>query len=57
VARAYGVVAGDRSTASRWTFYIGRDGRILFIDTQVKPATAGRDLAARLAQLGVPRRK
>jgi peroxiredoxin Q/BCP len=57
VAKAYGVVTGDRSSASRWTFYIGSDGKILFIDRQVQPATAGRDLAARLAELGVPRRK
>lgn len=57
VARAYGVVAGDRGYASRWTFYIGRDGRILFVDREVTPATAGRDLATRLAALGVPRRR
>ena len=57
VARAYGVVSGDRTNASRWTFYIGKDGKILFIDKQVNTSTAGRDLAAKLADLGVARRK
>jgi peroxiredoxin Q/BCP len=57
VAKAYGVVAGDKAYASRWTYYIGKDGKILFIDKQVNTSTAGRDVAARLAELGVARRK
>ena len=57
VATAYGVVSGDRATASRWTFYIGKDGNILYIDKQISTATAGTDVAARLAALGIPRRK
>jgi peroxiredoxin Q/BCP len=57
VARAYGVVAPDQPFASRWTFYIGIDGRIAFIDKQVLPATHGEAVAAQLAQLGVPRRR
>ena len=55
-AKAYGVVADDRSFASRWTFYIGVDGRILHVDRQVSPANAGKVVAEHLAQLGVPRR-
>jgi peroxiredoxin Q/BCP len=43
--------------ARRWTFYIGKDGRILFVDKDVKVDTAGRDVAAKLAELGVPKRK
>jgi len=54
VARAYGVVTDQRPLAARWTFYIGPDGRILYIDKQVSPAEAGADLAAHLKQLGVP---
>lgn len=54
---AYGVVADDRSYASRWTFYIGMDGKILYIDRQVSPASAGKVIADRLAQLGVPKRR
>ena len=57
IAKAYGVLWGGLGIASRWTFYIGADGRILFIDKSVKPATAGRDIAARLEALGIPKRK
>ncbi len=56
VATAYGVVDEDQSFASRWTFYIGLDGRILYIDKQVSPATHGKMVAAKLAELGVRRR-
>jgi len=51
-ARAYGVL-GPSGFASRWTFYIGADGRILDIDTHVRTASHGRDVAARLTQLGI----
>jgi peroxiredoxin Q/BCP len=52
VARAYGVL-GPSGFASRWTFYIGADGRILDIDTQVRAASHGRDVTARLTELGI----
>lgn len=52
VARAYGVL-GASGFASRRTFYIGADGRILDIDTQVRSASHGRDVAARLTELGI----
>jgi peroxiredoxin Q/BCP len=52
VAKAYGVL-NERGTASRWTFYIGRDGRILAIDKAVKPATSAEDMAAKLGELQV----
>jgi peroxiredoxin Q/BCP len=55
VASAYGVL-GRLGFASRWTFYIGPDGKILFIDKSVKTSTAGADIAAKLAELGVVRR-
>jgi peroxiredoxin Q/BCP len=55
VAQAWGVRAAA-GYAQRWTFYIGGDGRVLDIDKQVNPKTAGADLAARLAHLGVERR-
>lgn len=57
VATAYGVVDEDQPFASRWTFYIGLDGRILFIDKQVSPTAHGKNVAAKLAELGVPRRR
>ncbi len=53
VARAYGVVAGDKQYASRWTFYIGKDGRILYIDKNVSPAAHGKDVLERLKALGI----
>ena len=43
--------------AKRWTFYIGQDGKILFVDKEVKPDTAGADVARKLAELGIPKRK
>ena len=53
VATAYGVIPEGRQFASRWTFYIGPDGKILFIDKAVKPSTSGEDIAAKLADLKV----
>jgi thioredoxin-dependent peroxiredoxin len=56
VARAYGVVQNETSFAVRWTFYIGVDGKILFIDKAVSPTNAGQAIAQKLAELGVARR-
>jgi peroxiredoxin Q/BCP len=53
VSAAYGVLKSDGSVANRWTFYIGTDGKILFVDRNVNVRTAGQDLAAKLAELGV----
>ena len=55
VANAYGVL-GRMGVASRWTFYIGPDGKILHIDKAVKTSTAGQDVASRLEELGVAKR-
>lgn len=55
VARQYGVVTDDRTLPFRWTFYIGTDRKILFIDKSVQPAQHGADVAAKLAGLGVAR--
>lgn len=55
VARAYGVISGDQAYASRWTFYIGRDGKILYIDKKVNPEAHGRDIVERLKELGIGR--
>jgi thioredoxin-dependent peroxiredoxin len=56
VAAAYGVIGLGMPGALRWTFYIGRDGRILHVDKQVSTTTHGRDVARRLAELGIARR-
>ena len=55
-SKAYGVAKDDKSPAIRWTFYIGVDGKILDVQRQVTPSTHGRDVAAKLAELGVQRR-
>jgi len=55
VARAYGVLAPS-GMASRWTFYIGGDGRVLDIDKKVHAASHGADVVKRLQEFtgGVP---
>jgi peroxiredoxin Q/BCP len=56
VATAYGVL-NPRGTASRWTFYIGKDGRILAIDKAVRVETSAEDMVAKLGELHVARVK
>jgi thioredoxin-dependent peroxiredoxin len=51
-AEAYGVL-NPRGMANRWTFYIGKDGKILAIDKAVKPPTSAEDMAAKLGELHV----
>ena len=51
-AREYGVLRMGLF-ASRHTFIIGKDGRILDVDTKVRPRSSGTDLVARLEGLGV----
>ena len=57
VAEAYGVVTAERKVPFRWTFYIGKDGKILLIDKDVKPGNHGADIAAKLKELGVTEKK
>ena len=52
MAAAYGVL-GATGFASRWTFYIAADGRIVHIDKQVRTSSHGSDVAARLMELGI----
>jgi peroxiredoxin Q/BCP len=53
VATAYGVVNPASGLARRWTFYIGPDGKLLAVDREVQPASAGADIATKLGELGV----
>jgi len=55
VARAYGVLH-PRGYAKRQTIYIGRDGRILKIDADIRPETSAEDIASTLAELNIERR-
>lgn len=54
VAQAYGVLSPS-GFASRWTFYIDVDGRILAIDRQVHAGSHGGDVVAKLSELGISR--
>jgi len=53
-AAAYGVLSPS-GYSSRWTFYIGKDGKIASIDKDVSKrlATSAQDMAKRLSELGV----
>jgi len=51
-ATAYGVL-NPGGLARRWTFYIGKDGKILGIDKAVQPKTSAEDMVAKLAEYGV----
>jgi peroxiredoxin Q/BCP len=56
-AAAWGVLSPS-GYANRWTFYVGKDGKIAFIDKEVSSrlATSARDMAKKLGELGVPKR-
>lgn len=56
VAGAYGVLNPERKVPFRWTFYIGKDGKILHIDKAVATASHGADVAAKLKELGVEKK-
>lgn len=51
-ARVYGVYNEERGWSNRWTFYVGKDGRIQAIEKAVKPDTSAQDMAAKLGELG-----
>ena len=53
VARAYGVVTDKRPVPFRWTFYIGKDGKILYIDKKVNAGQDGANCAKRFKELGI----
>jgi peroxiredoxin Q/BCP len=54
-AKAYGVLMA-LGVASRQTFFIGTDGKIIAVDRKVNPETAAQDIAAELGKLGIPKR-
>jgi len=47
-ARAFGVLTPGGRYARRWSYFIGRDGRIRHIDKKVRPAQHGEDLVEML---------
>ena len=56
IANKYGVL-GRAGFANRWTFYIDPNGKILAIDKEVKPASSGEDMVAKLGELKIAKRK
>lgn len=56
VARAYDVLA-FYGFPKRHTLYIGKDGKVLFIDRKINAATSAQDMAAKLEELGIPARQ
>jgi peroxiredoxin Q/BCP len=55
-AKAFGVLSG-RGFASRVTVYVGKDGKVAFIDQKVSARSDGENVAKRLAELEFPKRK
>ena len=55
IANKYGVLS-PAGFARRWTFYIAPDGKILHIDKEVKPASSGEDMVAKLGELKIAKR-
>ena len=56
VAKAYGVKS-PLGFSKRWTFYIDPQGKVLKVDKEVTPLSAGKDIAATLEELGIPKRQ
>ncbi|QDS86559.1 Putative peroxiredoxin bcp [Rosistilla ulvae] len=54
-AKALGCLS-PRGVSSRWTYYIGKDGKILHIDKSVKTSSHGADIAAKLESLGIAKK-
>ena len=57
VAEAYGVLNANGGYANRWTFYIDKEGVIKEIDQKVKAQDHGKDLAKKLDELGIAKKK
>ena len=55
IAKAFDVLSVF-GVASRVTFYIGKDGKILKIDDNINTATAAEDIARTLAELNVAKK-
>ena len=46
----------EKGNAARRTIYVGKDGKILFIDSSVSPRSHGGDIASKLEELGVDKK-
>ena len=55
-AKAFGVL-NERGMANRWTYYIDKNGKIAAIDQKVDTENHGKEIAAKLKELGVSEKK
>lgn len=55
-AKKFGILSTDGSKAGRTTFIIGKDGKILAVDSKVNTENHGKDLAEQLEKLGVAKK-
>jgi thioredoxin-dependent peroxiredoxin len=55
-ARKYGVTDAVKKWASRWTFIIDNNGKILYIDKNVNPTNHVDDIVKKLEELGVAKK-
>lgn len=55
-AKLFGVLSTGRNAASRVTFVIGKEGKILAVIDKVKTESHGADLAQLLSELNVPQK-
>ena len=55
VAEAFGCLS-PRGFSSRWTYYIGKDNKILHIEKKVATGSHGEQIAKKLAELGVAKK-
>jgi len=42
--------------SNRWTYYVGKDGKVLYIDKTVKAANHGKAIVEKLTELGVQKK-
>ncbi len=56
VARAYGVTRLGGLYARRVTFYVDAEGTVRAVDEDVRPESAGSDMARKLGELGFPKK-
>ena len=56
VATKYGVLMANGQMANRWTFYIDKGGKVVAIDTAVRPATSAEDMITKLEELKIAKK-
>ncbi len=52
-AKEYGLVADDKGFPKRWTIYVSKDGKIAFIEKEVKAAAHADAVVKKLEELKV----